>query len=568
MSNYPERLNYYVDGGAVSRSQFSAVATLLSLSNNGTVPPVVNDLVWLSFALALNASEGGHTCIDLNEIERWYPDDLEVGVLTWPASSEWVQAVSEHTDLVATPSTVERLPRRPFVLDGPRLYVLRSFEEERTIAQWLSSAAGSRLQVLLGGPGSGKTTAVAKQLVERFAGGSAQDVASRNATVAMAAPTGRAADRMRQAIESRLLAEKATPEVIARVQEAPSITIHRLLGYSPVRRKGRFEFNSENPLPYDLVIIDEASMLSLSLMYRLLDALRPNAELFLVGDPEQLASVDAGTVLADISTAARAEGSNLHGCTKRLTTQYRYAVGSPIEQVVEAVQSGDADQVINLLKSHRNGHGVVSWIDPSSKEPADLAAFESLGFAVRRHAQEVVELANTSQFGRVLEVLGDMQLLCASRSGQLGIAGWNRTVNRWLGSTSRKQWFVGRPILITKNDHGNQLFNGDVGVVCLDPQGDIRVIFDGLTGPREFPTVRLPEVETVHALTIHKCQGSEYKHAVVVLPTGRSRLLTRELLYTGVSRAREQLTIVASETALRTAVGTVITRASGLADRL
>ena len=251
MSNYPGRMNYYVDGGAVSRSQFSAVATLLSLSNNGTVPPVVNDLVWLSFALALNASEGGHTCIDLNEIERWYPDDLEIGALTWPASSEWVQAVSEHIDLVATPSTVERLPRRPFVLDGSKLYVLRSFEEERTIAQWLSSAAGSRLQVLLGGPGSGKTTAVAKQLVERFAGGSAQDI-----SVAMAAPTGKAADRMRQAIESRLLTEKATPEVIARVQEAPSITIHRLLGYSPIRRQGRFEFNSANPLPYDLVIID------------------------------------------------------------------------------------------------------------------------------------------------------------------------------------------------------------------------------------------------------------------------------------------------------------------------
>ena len=161
-----------------------------------------------------------------------------------------------------------------------------------------------------------------------------------------------------------------------------------------------------------------------------------------------------------------------------------------------------------------------------------------MGFAVRRHAQEVVELANTSQHGRVLEVLGDMQLLCASRSGQLGIAGWNRTVNRWLGSASRKHWFVGRPILITKNDHGNQLYNGDVGVVCLDPQGDIRVVFDGLGGPREFPTVRLPEVETVHALTIHKSQGSEYKHAVVVLPTGRSRLLTRELLYTGVCRER------------------------------
>ena len=563
MSIYPERLNYYVDGGAVSKPQFSAVATLLSLVNGGVVPPVVNDLVWLSFALALNASEGGHTCIDLNEIDRWYPDDLESGALTWPPSSEWLQAVSEHLDLVATPSTVTNHPRRPFVLDGSRLYVLRSFEEERSIADWINSAAGSRLKVLLGGPGSGKTTAVAKQLVARFA-----DANDRDLLVAMAAPTGKAADRMRQAIEARLLSAKASPEVIARVQESPSITIHRLLGYSPVRRTGRFQYNHENPLPYDLVIIDEASMLSLSLMHRLIDALHPTAELFLVGDPEQLASVDAGTVLADISLAAKKEGTDLYRCTERLTSQYRYAVGSPIEQVVKAVQSGDADQVIDLLRSHRNSEGVVSWIDPSSKAQEDLDAFENVGLEVKRHALKVVELAGSSQYEEALETLGQLQLLCASRVGQLGIAGWNRTVNKWIGTATRKQWFVGRPVLITKNDHGNNLYNGDVGVVCSDKNGEVRVVFDGLVAPREFPTVRLPEVETVHALTIHKSQGSEYQHAIVVLPTGRSRLLTRELLYTGVSRAREQLTIVASESALRTAVNTVVIRASGLADRL
>ena len=563
MSIYPERLNYYVDGGAVAKPQFSAVATLLSLVNEGVVPPIVNDLVWLSFALALNASEGGHTCIDLNEIDRWYPDDLESGALTWPPSSEWLQAVSEHVDLVATPSTVTNHPRRPFVLDGSRLYVLRSFEEERSIADWINSAAGSRLKVLLGGPGSGKTTAVAKQLVARFA-----DANDRDLLVAMAAPTGKAADRMRQAIEARLLSAKASPEVIARVQESPSITIHRLLGYSPVRRTGRFQYNHENPLPYDLVIIDEASMLSLSLMHRLIDALHPTAELFLVGDPEQLASVDAGTVLADISLAAKKEGTDLYRCTERLTSQYRYAVGSPIEQVVKAVQSGDADQVIDLLRSHRNSEGVVSWIDPSSKAQEDLDAFENVGLEVKRHALKVVELAGSSQYEEALETLGQLQLLCASRVGQLGIAGWNRTVNKWIGTATRKQWFVGRPVLITKNDHGNNLYNGDVGVVCSDKNGDVRVVFDGLVAPREFPTVRLPEVETVHALTIHKSQGSEYQHAIVVLPTGRSRLLTRELLYTGVSRAREQLTIVASESALRTAVNTVVIRASGLADRL
>ena len=563
MSIYPERLNYYVDGGAVAKPQFSAVATLLSLVNGGVVPPIVNDLVWLSFALALNASEGGHTCIDLNEIDRWYPDDLESGALTWPPSSEWLQAVSEHLDLVATPSTVTNHPRRPFVLDGSRLYVLRSFEEERSIADWINSAAGSRLKVLLGGPGSGKTTAVAKQLVARFA-----DANDRDLLVAMAAPTGKAADRMRQAIEARLMSAKASSEVIARVQESPSITIHRLLGYSPVRRTGRFQYNHENPLPYDLVIIDEASMLSLSLMHRLIDALHPTAELFLVGDPEQLASVDAGTVLADISLAAKKEGTDLHRCTERLTSQYRYAVGSPIEQVVKAVQSGDADQVIDLLRSHRNSEGVVSWIDPSSKAQEDLDAFENVGLEVKRHALKVVELAGSSQYEEALETLGQLQLLCASRVGQLGIAGWNRTVNKWIGTATRKQWFVGRPVLITKNDHGNNLYNGDVGVVCSDKNGEVRVVFDGLVAPREFPTVRLPEVETVHGLTIHKSQGSEYQHAIVVLPTGRSRLLTRELLYTGVSRAREQLTIVASESALRTAVNTVVIRASGLADRL
>ena len=563
MSIYPERLNYYVDGGAVAKPQFSAVATLLSLVNGGVVPPIVNDLVWLSFALALNASEGGHTCIDLNEIDRWYPDDLESGALTWPPSSEWLQAVSEHVDLVATPSTVTNHPRRPFVLDGSHLYVLRSFEEERSIADWINSAAGSRLKVLLGGPGSGKTTAVAKQLVARFA-----DANDRDLLVAMAAPTGKAADRMRQAIEARLMSAKASSEVIARVQESPSITIHRLLGYSPVRRTGRFQYNHENPLPYDLVIIDEASMLSLSLMHRLIDALHPTAELFLVGDPEQLASVDAGTVLADISLAAKKEGTDLYRCTERLTSQYRYAVGSPIEQVVKAVQSGDADQVIDLLRSHRNSEGVVSWIDPSSKAQEDLDAFENVGLEVKRHALKVVELAGSSQYEEALETLGQLQLLCASRVGQLGIAGWNRTVNKWIGTATRKQWFVGRPVLITKNDHGNNLYNGDVGVVCSDKNGEVRVVFDGLVAPREFPTVRLPEVETVHALTIHKSQGSEYQHAIVVLPTGRSRLLTRELLYTGVSRAREQLTIVASESALRTAVNTVVIRASGLADRL
>ena len=563
MSIYPERLNNYVDGGAVSRSQLSAVATLLSLSNDGTVPPVVNDMVWLSLALALNSSEGGHTCINLNEIERWYPDDLEKGALAWPISSEWVQAVSEHVDLVATPSTIEQIPRRPFVLDGSLLYVLRSFEEERSIAEWMRSAADSRLKVLLGGPGSGKTTEVAKQLVARFAGSSAQDI-----SVAMAAPTGKAADRMRQAIEARLLSEKASPEVIARVQESPSITIHRLLGYSPVRRTGRFQYNRENPLPYDLVIIDEASMLSLSLMHRLIEALRPTAELFLVGDPEQLASVDAGTVLADISIAAKAQGTNLHQCTKRLTTQFRYAIDSPIELVVKAVQSGDADRLIEVLQPMRNSDGIVNWIDPSSKDADDQTAFSALASEIRQHALEIVELASASKYLEVLEKLGELQLLCASRSGQLGIAGWNRTVNQWIGTPTRKQWFIGRPILITKNDHSNHLYNGDVGVVCVDPSGVIRVVFDGFAGVREFPTVRLPEVETVHALTIHKSQGSEYKHAVVVLPTGRSRLLTRELLYTGVSRAREQLTIVASESALRTAVNTVVVRASGLANRL
>ena len=563
MSVYPEKLNTYVEGGAVTSSQFSAVATLLSLANGGVVPSDVDDLVWLALALALHASEGGNTCIDFHEIDRWYPDDAEVDAFDWPTKEVWLAALAKEVGLIATPATILNAPRRPFVLDGTRLYVQRSFDEEMSIAEWINSAAGLRLKVLLGGPGSGKTTEVAKQLVERFS-----DQAGREISVAMAAPTGKAADRMRRAIEARLISEKASSEVIARMRDSPSVTVHRLLGYSPVRRTGRFAYNRENPLPYDLVIIDEASMLSLSLMYRLIDALPPTAELFLVGDPEQLASVDAGTVLADISQAAQHEGTKLHDCTVRLTSQYRYAVGSPIEQVVKVIQSGDADRLIDMLRSYRNSDGIVNWIDPSGKTAEDIQAFENLGLEIRRHATEIVELASASQHEKVLEALGHLQLLCASRTGRLGIGGWNRTVNRWIGSVTRQQWFVGRPILVTKNDHGNNLYNGDVGVVCADSKGDIRVVFDGMNGPREIPTVRLPEVETVHALTIHKSQGSEYRHAIVVLPTGRSRLLTRELLYTGVSRAREQLTIVATESALRHAVTTEVRRASGLSQRI
>lgn len=343
----------------------------------------------------------------------------------------------------------------------------------------------------------------------------------------------------------------------------PSLTLHSLLGMRP----GQLELIDApppSPLAADLVIIDEVSMVSLPLLARLLRMLPASTPLWLVGDPGQLASVEAGSVLADIvQSPAAADGGALHPSMQHLTSQYRFGPDSGIGQLAAALRSGDAEAALAVLSS---GAPDVHWVDPEASDgERRLSAVHD---QLSAHATRVVELASRGEADVALREMLSLRTLCAHREGDHGVSEWNRLVERSLALRAGDLWYVGRPLMVTRNDRELDLWNGELGVV-LRSGGTVRALFPGRDGrARLVPTVRLSAIETVHAMTIHKSQGSEFDHVVVVLPPAGSRLLTRELLYTAVTRARTQVTLVGSEAALRGGLARTAARASGLEERL
>jgi exodeoxyribonuclease V alpha subunit len=538
MSAYPEHLQIHVDEGRVDERDFRAAAVYVDLAlrtlageQRATAELSVTDNVWLAVAGTLAAFRDQHTCVDLAEHPGWEADLRKCPVL------------------VAEPHTINAARRQPFILDLGRLYVHRSWEEECFVAEKIRTRPADKLQVITGGPGTGKTTIVANQLVERLS--QAQD---EPVFIALAAPTGKAAKRMTEAMDAALTKANAPQHVRDGVLAAPATTIHSLLGANPNRVDNRFTYHAGNKLKHNIVIVDETSMLSLSMMYHLLVALEDEAELILVGDPDQLASVEAGTVLADI--VAGSPDSRI----TRLTTQHRFKDSPNIVAAASAIRDGN---VAATLAAVTAGGADVRWIDPI--DAPDLAT-EVLDSVVE-HAEHVIQLAKGGQLVDALTIKSELQVLCAHRKGKMGVAGWNRIVEERLGLNASNQWYVGRPIIVTENDRTTGLFNGDVAVVGSDDTHRVSCFSTDPAKPT-IPVTRLPNVETVHALTIHKSQGSEYDHVVVVLPDRESRILTRELLYTGVTRAKQRLTIIGSTDALQAAVGKPIRRATGLAGRL
>ncbi|MDQ6782934.1 MAG: exodeoxyribonuclease V subunit alpha, partial [Actinomycetota bacterium] len=369
-------------------------------------------------------------------------------------------------------------------------------------------------------------------------------------------------------------------------------TLHRLLGRRP-GPEGRFFHDRRNRLPHDVVVVDETSMVSLALLAALVDALRSTTRLVLLGDAEQLASVEAGAVLADIvgpvtgglvmRSASRVVLSRVTGHAVDaeepppgvgigdgiVVLRRVHRFGEVIASLAEAVQAGDADETIHLLD---RSHDELAWIhndDPGSGGP-DVGPIRG---RVCRAGHQVLDAAASGDGASALEALATLRILCAHRRGPHGVAAWAQRVDAWLldavgDRRAQETWYVGRPILVTANDHELGLANGDVGVVVRRPDGERRVAFGRHGGVVEVSPGRLRAYETVHAMTIHKSQGSQFDHVVVVLPEPGSPLLTRQLLYTAVTRARHGVTVVGSEAAIRTAVDTRIARASGLADRL
>ena len=554
-----EMLHDYRTGNAIGRDDISTAAMLVEMARrDGAEEP--QPLAWVAFCLALRTVRDGHTCVDLDRIGEWAGeiDPAAADGPAWPTeASPWVAALENAAALVGRPGD-----RKPFILDGHRLYLARSLAEEQAIAAAIADRAEhQRIKILLGGPGTGKTTKVAQDLVQRF-----EKVVAANGelAVALAAPTGKAAARMAEALQQAChgKAVNASPEVIDRIGQLKPTTVHKLLGYRPGRRE-QFEYHQGNPLPFALVIVDEASMLSSSLMHHLLAAVRHNAEIMLVGDPDQLASVDAGTVLGDLATFATPECATnpLHGCIETLTECHR-TESETILELGAAIRGGDAEAAVSILQA---GGGQVAWVDPANKQQ-----LQTLTDEVVAHARTLRQQARGNDAAAVLAVQAQLQVLCGHRQGQMGVSGWNARVERQLDLRPGFPWYTGRPVMVTRNNRALRLANGDVGVVMTDGERR-RAVFGSVNiagEPLQLPVARLEDIETVHALTIHKSQGSEYGHVVVVLPERASRIVTRELLYTGVTRARQRVTVVGSREVIEAAVNTKIRRATALEQRL
>ena len=561
-TQYPTELERYVSVDAVKSRDLRGVSVLLHAATGGSE---LDRLAWLAFALVLGLTRSGHTCVDLENIAQWAPENLKNNSGEWPvAGKAWKDAVLACQKIVCTPETLDEHPRKPFVISGNKLYSARSFHEEQLVANYIKNAvAEKRVEIITGGPGSGKTTYIANQIIEQIA----KNIDTES--IALAAPTGLAAKRMDRALRSAVrygIGEgNISPEMETHVNGLKKLTIHKLLKFNPSSRI-QWRHNKANRMPYDYVIVDEVSMMPLSMMARLIEALKDDARLMLVGDPFQLASVDAGTVLADIVEASNKGKTFVN--TK--TESHRFPIGSPVSDIAIETKAGNVAGALEKIRHHHDtkAESKFVWVDPV----ADDTRLQKIAREVVNHARMLCELAANAnsdvQYREIIRARDELQVICAHRKGNLGVSGWNRAVERELGVLAQEPWYLGRPVMVSKNDANTGLANGDIGVVCKDTKGARIVVFGDSEEVKTFSTTSIPQVETVHALTIHKSQGSEFAHTIVVLPKGKSRILTRELLYTGITRAKPNLTLIATQEALEIAIGNKVQRATGLADLL
>jgi exodeoxyribonuclease V alpha subunit len=418
------------------------------------------------------------------------------------------------------------------------------------------------LTVICGGPGTGKTTTVLPILARLL-----QQAGNERLRVALAAPTGKAAARLEETLRMGLEKLECPPEVKARMPVNAS-TIHRLLG---VRGNSiYFRHDRQNPLPLDLLVIDEASMVALPLLAKLFDALPERCRVILLGDRDQLASVEPGAVLADIVDAAASSESPLHHSVVTLEKNYRFSEKSGIQHLCGAVRKGDADKAVHLLRDqpHPDLVSVELHEHPSitPKFPQVILA----GFSA---------FAREKEPAAALTELKSFRVLAALRRGPFGVEGLNQQIEKILSDAglipkSVASSYAGKPLLITQNDYQLQLYNGDVGVLLPDPAtkenpDQLWAWFIGKANAlRRFAPARLPQHEAAYAMTVHKSQGSEFDRVLFILPDRDAPVLTRELVYTGLTRARSEVELWWNETVLTSAVARRAERHSGLRDLL
>lgn len=467
----------------------------------------------------------------------------------------------EAADLLGGPDDDDR----PLTRVGDRLYLRRWYETERRVAASLRALAGpadavpavavgdqadqaaaivrslgQRLAVITGGPGTGKTWTVVRLLASILH-------ARPSARVRLLAPTGKAAARLQEAVREAL--DGLPADVAARIPQVAS-TLHAALG---LRRA-----DGGRPIGDDVVVVDEFSMAGLTLVDALLQRCSPHTRLVLVGDADQLPPVDAGDVLDAVVRASEVEGGPLAGCASRLARSRRTTVPA-LARLADAIRRGDPEETLAALRE--GGPGVVF---------ADPVPAHGLGTELRALVRHRFGALPAPTPEAAFAVLHQLRVLAAHRQGPFGVARLNGLIERELATMGLRphgRHYAGRPVLVTENHYPLRLFNGDVGVLLRGPEG-LRAWFPGAPEPRALAPSRLPAHETVFAMTVHKTQGSEALDIALVLPEADSPLLTRELLYTAVTRARERVLVLGSEAAVRAAVARPRRRTSGLYDAL
>jgi exodeoxyribonuclease V alpha subunit len=544
-------LRRFADAGVIETADVLVAQRLTTLAED------TDERVALAVALVVRALRGGSVCVDLRSAQEQVGiSDLAAAVQASPLLGEppilrlngdllyldryWLEEQQVCDDVLA----MMAVKPRGVVPDTARLFPT-GYEEQRAAAE---VALSQGLTVLTGGPGTGKTTTVARLLallVEQ-----ATMAGNARLRIALAAPTGKAAARLQEAVQ--LEVARLDPSDREALIGLHATTLHRLLG-SRADTSARFRHHRGNRLPHDVIVVDEASMVSLTMMARLLEAVRPQTRLVLLGDPDQLASVEAGAVLADL-----VDGLG-EAKVAALKTSHRF--GESIGELATAIRIGDGDRAVEVLRA---GGEHLEWIE--APDPR-----EQLRNVLVPQALALRSAAILGDKGAALATLDEHRLLCAHRRGQFGVQHWNRQVERWLteatGEPIWSAWYAGRPVLVTANDYGLGLYNGDTGVTVVDGEA-LRAVIGGAGETLTFATSRLADVETMHAMTIHKSQGSQADEVTVLMPPEDSRLLTRELFYTAVTRAKKRVRVVGSEAAVRAAIERRAVRASGLAQRL
>jgi exodeoxyribonuclease V alpha subunit len=574
----------------------------------------------LAAALVSRYRGEGHICVDLSELSGKVLQFEGAYSLICPSLENWLKTL-ESSPVVGMPGDY-----RPLILDGSRLYLFRYWNYEKKLAytlkffaenkieefdevrlkegfdrifpsfaiggeshiDWQKVAAFASLKrslcVISGGPGTGKTYTVAKilaLLIEQNRNG--------NVNIVLTAPTGKAAAKLQESIKEAKTGLNCSESVKKSIPDEAS-TIHRLLGSIP--NSPFFRFNEKNPLPADIVVIDEASMVDLALFSKFTQAIRPRSRLILLGDKDQLASVEAGSVLGDICDTGNvhlfspsfiedcrrvtgeeiseggisADTAGMNDCIVQLVKSYRFSSTSGINALSQAINKGNALQAIELIKN--DNYNDIVW--GRLPQPDDLPRYleEWITGRYTDYLKASDPLESYFLFSR-------FRILCVLRDGPYGVHSLNLMAERILqrkGLINRNgKWYPGRPVMITKNDYNLRLFNGDIGITMADITKDreLRVFFPGTEGSaRSYPPLRLPDHETVYAMTVHKSQGSEFDEVLFVTPDRDIQVMTRELIYTAVTRAKEKINIWGKEDILLKAIQRRIQRSSGLREEL